>query len=75
MAGLIDTGSAVTIISSSVFNEILSYIDLNLYLTDPSFRIVVTDTKPLRGMQLLILDFKIQNLVGICMWQIFERME
>ena len=44
---VIDTGSAVTIISSSVFNEILSYVDLNLRPTDPSFRIVGVDNKPI----------------------------
>ena len=49
---VIDTGNAVTIISSSAFNEILTYIDLDLCPTDPGFRIVGADTKISNGAKI-----------------------
>ena len=58
---VIDTGSAVTIISSSAFNEILTYIDLDLCPTDPGFRIVGADTKPINLEGHATVNFRRQN--------------
>ena len=58
---VIDTGSAVTIISSSAFNEILTYIDLDLCPTDPGFRIVGADTKPINLEGHATVNFRLQN--------------
>ena len=58
---VIDAGSAVTIILLSVFNEILSYVDLNLRPTNPSFRIVGVDTKPINLEGHASVNFRLQN--------------
>ena len=58
---VIDAGSAVTIISSSAFNEILTYIDLDLCPTDPGFRIVGADTKPINLEGHAAVNFRLQN--------------
>ena len=55
---VIDT---VTIISSSAFNEILTYIDLDLCPTDPGFRIVGADTKPINLEGHATVNFRLQN--------------
>ena len=58
---VIDTGSAVTIISSAVFNEISSYVDYKLCPTDPNFKIEVADKAPLRIEGVVDIHFKVRN--------------
>ena len=58
---MIDTGSAVTIISSAVFNEISSYVDYKLCPTDPNFKIEVADKAPLRIEGVVDIHFKVRN--------------
>ena len=58
---VIDTGSAVTISSSSAFNDILTYINLDLCPIDPGFRTVGADTKPINLEGHATVNFRLQN--------------
>ena len=58
---MIDTGSAVMIISSAVFNEISSYVDYKLCPTDPNFKIEVADKASLRIEGVLDIHFKVRS--------------
>ena len=58
---VVDTGSPVTLISSTVFNKIASHTELNLRPTDPSFKINVADETPLKVEGIVNIPFKVRN--------------
>ena len=58
---MIDTGRAVTIISSAVFIEISSYVYYKLCPTDPNFKIEVADKGPLKIEGAVDIHFKVRN--------------
>ena len=58
---VVDTGSPVTLISSTVFDKIASHSELNLRPTDPSFKINVADETPLKVEGIVNIPFKVRN--------------